>query len=64
VTWDGHERKRAFLRAVEEVCGEMDALRARFEAAPSDAEKWPIALRMLRLGPRLYAIRDRLERLN
>lgn len=54
----------ALFDAIHEVGSKMARLRELFEAAPTVAEKWPIAMRMLRLGPRLLRLRDILDRMN
>jgi hypothetical protein len=64
MSWDSDAHQREVFRAVEEVCGELDAIMAKFHAASSDAEKWPLALRALRLGPRLRALKKMLDRVN
>lgn len=61
---DHDERRRELFDAVDTCTSEMRELKARFDAAPSDHERWPLARRMIRLGPRLFALRSALERLN
>lgn len=58
------DERQDLFRAIEAASSQMVRLHAQFEAATTDAEKWPIALRMLRLGPRLLSLHQVLERMN
>jgi hypothetical protein len=64
MSWDSDAHQRELFCAVETACGELNAIMAKFHAASSDAEKLPLALRALRLGPRLHALKKMLDRVN